>query len=65
MTEGYTDDSVDRYLSLSKETDDALEYLIEYFKDYDEPTIIVMFGDHYPICRTNLRNPCPERPTTT
>ena len=48
VTEGYTDDSVNRYLSLSKETDDALEYLIEYFKDYDEPTIIVMFGDHYP-----------------
>lgn len=47
-TEGYTDHSVNQYLSLLRESDDALRYLIEYFEDYEEPTMIVMFGDHYP-----------------
>ena len=41
-------DAVNRYLSLSKETDNALMYLIEYFRGVEEPTLIVMFGDHYP-----------------
>ena len=40
--------AVDRYLSLMKETDNALMYLIEYFRSVEEPTLIVMFGDHYP-----------------
>ncbi len=48
QVEGYDNDVVNRYLSLLKLSDDALEYLIEYFEDYEEPTIIVMFGDHYP-----------------
>ncbi|MEE8886639.1 MAG: LTA synthase family protein [Eubacteriales bacterium] len=46
-----TDDellTVERYLTLMNQTDQALEYLINYFEDYDEPTIICMFGDHYP-----------------
>lgn len=46
--DGYENDVVSRFLSLEKLSDDALEYLIDYFKDYDEPTLIVMFGDHYP-----------------
>ncbi|MCD8151472.1 MAG: LTA synthase family protein, partial [Clostridiales bacterium] len=37
-----------RYLSLVKETDSAFEELVEYFSEVDEPTIICMFGDHYP-----------------
>ncbi|MDD3218356.1 MAG: LTA synthase family protein [Lachnospiraceae bacterium] len=39
---------VNQYLSLIKESDSALEYLIDSFKDYEEPTIIVFFGDHFP-----------------
>lgn len=35
-----------QYLSLMKETDKAFEELVEYFSNVDEPTIIVMFGDH-------------------
>ena len=46
--EGYTNDEVNRYLSLMHETDKALEYLIEHFKQVEEPTLIVVFGDHYP-----------------
>lgn len=38
----------EQYLSLLRESDDALKYLIEYFSSVDEPTIIVFFGDHYP-----------------
>ena len=38
----------EQYLSLVKKTDEAFEGLINYFKDYDEPTMIVMFGDHQP-----------------
>lgn len=46
--ENYQDSAADQYLSLLKESDEALEYLIEYFKNCQEPTLIVMFGDHYP-----------------
>lgn len=38
----------DNYLSLLRESDDALEYLIEYLRDEEEPTIVVFFGDHCP-----------------
>lgn len=37
-----------QYLSLIKESDNAFKELIEYFSEVDEPTIIVMFGDHQP-----------------
>lgn len=36
------------YLTLMKYTDEALEGLIKYFEKEDEPTMIVMFGDHQP-----------------
>lgn len=35
-----------QYLSLMKETDKAFQELVEYFSQVDEPTIILMFGDH-------------------
>lgn len=38
----------DQFLSLMKASDDALEYLIDYFEQSGEPTMIVMFGDHQP-----------------
>lgn len=39
---------VNQYLSLIHESDAALEYLISYFEDVDEPVEIVFFGDHQP-----------------
>ena len=39
---------VDRYLALARESDAAFKELIEYYSNCDEPTIIVMFGDHQP-----------------
>lgn len=38
----------DQYLSLMKRSDEALKYLISYFQKSDEPTMIVLFGDHQP-----------------
>ena len=39
---------VNQFLSLIKIADEALEYLIDYFSNYSEPTMIVFFGDHQP-----------------
>lgn len=36
------------FLSATKVSDEAFQYLIEYFKKQEEPTIICMFGDHQP-----------------
>lgn len=36
------------YLSLVKKSDEAFEWLINYFSQCDQPTMIVMFGDHQP-----------------
>ncbi len=41
-------EGVDMYLSLARESDKAFSELVEYFQNADEPTIIVMFGDHQP-----------------
>ena len=36
------------YLSLMKKTDEAFEDLIRYYETVDEPTVILMYGDHQP-----------------
>lgn len=36
------------YLSLIKRSDNAFRFLVNYFSGVDEPTIILMFGDHQP-----------------
>ena len=41
-------DALNMYLSLLKETDQALEDLITYFSEQEEDTIIVFYGDHQP-----------------
>lgn len=38
----------EQYLSLIKESDAAFGDLADYFRDVEEPTMIVMFGDHLP-----------------
>ena len=40
--------SAEKYLTLMNHTDRALEKLVHYFEDQDEPVILVMFGDHQP-----------------
>jgi phosphoglycerol transferase MdoB-like AlkP superfamily enzyme len=39
---------VNQYLSLVHESDAALQYLISYFENVDDPVEIVFFGDHQP-----------------
>ena len=48
--EGYADSYplAEQYLSLLKETDKAVEYLLTELEKYEEDTIVLFFGDHYP-----------------
>lgn len=36
------------YLSLARESDSAFKDLLDYFEKAEEPTMIIMFGDHWP-----------------
>ena len=36
------------YLSLARESDRAFQKLLSYFEKVDEPTMNIMFGDHWP-----------------
>ena len=38
----------EQYLSLLKESDAALEYLIQYFQNVEKDVVIAFFGDHLP-----------------
>ena len=38
----------EQYLSLTQKSDQALEYLLDYFGGIDEPVVILFFGDHWP-----------------
>ena len=40
--------ATEKYLTLMNETDKALERLINYFEELDEPVVVLMFGDHQP-----------------
>ena len=46
--DGYDSDEADQYFSLLKLSDEAIQYLLTYFSNVEEPTMIVMFGDHSP-----------------
>ena len=37
-----------QFVNLMKESDKALEELIKYFSDVEEPTVVILFGDHQP-----------------
>lgn len=45
---------VNQYLSLLHRSDEALEYLISYFQNVDDPVEIVFFGDHQPSLSTSF-----------
>ena len=50
MPDGYVENNeeFDEYLSLVRDSDDALKELIEYFEKQEEKTILLFFGDHHP-----------------
>lgn len=39
---------INNYFTLIRESDAAFEELVEYFSGIDDPTIILMYGDHQP-----------------
>lgn len=44
------------FANLVKESDKAFERLVEYFSDYDEPTIIMLYSDHLPPIHEKFRD---------
>lgn len=38
----------EQYLSLTKKSDTALEYLLGYFAEQEDPVVVLFFGDHWP-----------------
>lgn len=47
---------VQAYESLISEADEAIEYLIDYFRNIREPVIICFFGDHQPALNNDFEN---------
>lgn len=41
-------DEAKEYLSATYVSDQAFKYLVDYFRKEEEPTLICMFGDHFP-----------------
>lgn len=39
---------VEEYLTLIRESDQALPVLLDYFSQVEEPTVLLLFGDHQP-----------------
>ena len=54
----------DQYLSLMKRSDQAFQYLVEYFSLTDQPTMIVMFGDHQPSVEDEFYDDIAGMPST-
>lgn len=50
----YADADAQRYLNLIKYSDQAFEELTNYYKEVEEPTVIIMFGDHQPRLSDNF-----------
>ena len=46
--------TVNQYLSIIYQSDQAFEELIRYFSQVEEPTMILLFGDHQPQVATNF-----------
>ena len=42
------DTSAEQYFALALESDKALEELLTYYSSIEEPTLVVLFGDHQP-----------------
>ncbi len=56
---------VEQYLSLLRESDKAFQQLVDYFSKVEEPTIILMFGDHQPVVYSELHDLLEGKPGTS
>ncbi len=53
----------EEYLTLIEESDRALEELLQYFEQEEEPVVVCMFGDHYPKIEEELYEALSETAT--
>ncbi len=44
----YTKNVLSNYLNTMESTNEALQYLVDYFRSIDEPVVLCVFGDHNP-----------------
>lgn len=52
----YPDERMEMYVNLIRYTDTAMEHLIGYFEQTDDPTVILFVGDHQPrVQKTYIR----------
>jgi phosphoglycerol transferase MdoB-like AlkP superfamily enzyme len=58
-------DKVEQYLSLLRESDKAFQTLVDYFSRVEEPTIILIFGDHQPVVYSELHKLMESNPLMT
>lgn len=54
ITDSHKNEQAEQYLSLVKKSDEAFKELVEYFSKVDEPTILVMYGDHQPAIQSSF-----------
>ena len=54
--EGYSGEypHAEQYLSILRESDRALQYLLTFLQSYEEDTVVLFFGDHYPSLDASL-----------
>ena len=55
-SEGGFFQKANQYLSLLQSSDEALRYLLDYFEEVSEPTMIMFFGDHQASLGTDFYN---------
>ena len=53
---------VEQYLSLLRKSDQSFQTLIDYFSKQEEPTIILLFGDHQPVAFSEFYDQNANRP---
>ena len=59
MIEGLSEDDnfqVNEFVACIAESDHAFQELIERLREFDEPTVVVMYGDHHPWLSTTLND---------
>ena len=61
---GAADPDVEEYLSTVHVSDQAFQKLVEYFRQEKEPTVIVMFGDHWPRLNNEFLDTITEQDTS-
>ncbi len=55
-------EEAERFLNMARLSDDAFAWLVSYFEQVEEKTIIVMFGDHQPALSNDFFNSITDMP---